>query len=71
MKQPAGLHLHAHDHDHAHDAAHNHVAKAAHVVAPRRSVLSWPAWLRVAAVMPVVVALWLAVLWANDGVALW
>ena len=29
------------------------------------AVLAWPAWLRVAAVVPVLVLLWLAVLWAN------
>jgi hypothetical protein len=34
-------------------------------------VLAWPAWLRVLAVLPMVVLLWLAVLWANEGVALW
>ena len=38
---------------------------------PARSVLAWPAWLRVAAVLPVVLALWLAVWWANEGVGLW
>lgn len=35
------------------------------------SVLAMPAWLRVAAVLPVIVALWLAVWWANEGAALW
>ncbi|MDD2809196.1 hypothetical protein [Rhodoferax sp.] len=35
-----------------------------------RSVLAWPAWLRVASVLPVVLVLWLAVWWANGGVAL-
>jgi len=34
-------------------------------------VLAWPAWRRVLAVLPVVVALWLAVVWANEGAALW
>ena len=37
----------------------------------RLSVLAWPAWLRVLAVMPVVLALWLAVAWANMGVLVW
>ena len=32
---------------------------------PRRSVLAWPAWLRVLAVLPALVLLWLAVLWAT------
>ncbi len=30
-----------------------------------RSVLAWPAWLRVLAVLPVLTLLWLAVLWAS------
>jgi len=34
-------------------------------------VLTWSAWLRVLVVLPVVVMLWLAVLWANEGAALW
>jgi hypothetical protein len=71
MNQPAGLPSHTHDHHHGHDASHKHDATPTDVAAPRRSVLSWPAWLRVAAVLPVVVTLWLAVLWANEGVALW
>ena len=32
-----------------------------------RSVLAWPAWLRVLAVLPMLLALWLAVWWANAG----
>lgn len=36
-----------------------------------RSVLAWPAWLRVATVVPIVLLLWLAVLWANEGTGLW
>ena len=36
---------------------------------PRRSVLAWPAWLRVLAVLPTLVLLWLAVLWASLGSA--
>jgi len=30
-----------------------------------RSVLAWPAWLRVLVVLPVLVLLWLAVWWAS------
>jgi len=30
-----------------------------------RSVLAWPAWRRVLAVLPAVLLLWLAVGWAN------
>jgi hypothetical protein len=34
-----------------------------------RSVLAWPAWLRVLAVLPALLLLWLAVGWANVTVA--
>jgi hypothetical protein len=30
-----------------------------------RSVLAWPAWLRVLTLLPALVLLWLAVLWAS------
>jgi hypothetical protein len=30
-----------------------------------RSVLAWPAWLRLLVVLPALVLLWLAVLWAS------
>jgi hypothetical protein len=36
-----------------------------------RSVLAWPAWLRVLALLPAVALLWLAVLWANLEAAPW
>lgn len=32
---------------------------------PTRSVLAWPAWWRVLVVLPALVLLWLAVLWAS------
>lgn len=35
------------------------------------AVLTWPAWLRVMALLPAIVLLWLAVLWALAGEALW
>ena len=35
------------------------------------SVLAWPSWLRVAAVLPTVLLLWLAVAWASAKVAPW
>jgi len=35
------------------------------------SVLAWPAWLRVLAVLPAVALLWLAVAWAQLEVAPW
>jgi hypothetical protein len=31
----------------------------------RQSVLAWPAWLRLLAVLPALALLWLAVLWAS------
>ncbi len=37
----------------------------------RGSVLAWPAWLRVLAVLPVLVLLWLAVAWAQLEAAPW
>ncbi|HOE44058.1 MAG TPA: hypothetical protein PLB25_20865 [Rhodoferax sp.] len=30
-----------------------------------KSVLAWPAWLRLLAVLPALLLLWLAVLWAS------
>jgi hypothetical protein len=36
-----------------------------------RSVLSWPAWWRMAAVLPAVAVLWLAVWWASLEAAPW
>ena len=35
------------------------------------SVLAWPAWLRVLAVLPAVALLWLAVAWAQLEAAPW
>ncbi|APW45956.1 hypothetical protein [Rhodoferax antarcticus] len=35
------------------------------------SVLGWPAWLRVLAVLPVLLLLWLAVAWASAEVTPW
>ena len=69
MTHPA--HTKPHEHSHALDhpvpiSAHRPVPAK-----PARSVLAWPAWLRVLAVLPVVLALWLAVWWANAGVVTW
>ena len=36
-----------------------------HTFFDARSVLAWPAWLRVLAVLPALLLLWLAVLWAS------
>ena len=79
--QPAD-HTHA---DHAHvvqaQAGHSHVSHThtAHTTArpaqltiqPMLSVLGWPAWLRVLAVLPVLLLLWLAVAWASAEVVPW
>jgi len=35
---------------------------------PFSSVYSWPLWLRVAAVLPALLVLWLAVAWANGPI---
>ena len=37
----------------------------------RRPPLAWPAWLRVLAVLPAVVVLWLALAWAMLETAPW
>lgn len=36
-----------------------------------RSLLAWPAWLRVLAVVPTIGLLWLAVAWANGELGPW
>lgn len=68
-------HTHSHDGDHGHKhlhvLPHHDAAQSASLRKPALSVLAWPAWLRVVAVLPLVLLLWLAVLWANEGVGLW
>jgi hypothetical protein len=68
---PQHTHATGHSHDHDHRSPHNPAPQATSRVKPARSVLTWSAWLRVLVVLPVVVMLWLAVLWANEGAALW
>jgi hypothetical protein len=63
---------HPHDHSHtsgphAHPSAHGHASESGKL----GTLLGWPAWLRVVAVLPVVVALWLAVIWAGEVIAPW
>lgn len=41
--------------------------KTAPLKKPTLSVLAWPAWRRVLAVLPAVLLLWLAVGWANGA----
>lgn len=55
---------HDHEQGHPHAPGSDHEAQQP---AQTRSVLAWPAWLRVLAVLPVLLALWLAVWWANTG----
>jgi len=38
---------------------------------PSVSVLAWPAWLRLLAVLPAVALLWLGVAWAQVEAAPW
>ena len=52
-----------HDHAHPHTPAPHPSARPKQ----RRSVLAWPAWLRVLAVSPLLLALWLGVWWASAG----
>lgn len=49
----------------------DHFLKPRHARPPLPSVLAWPAWLRVLAVLPAVLLLWLAVAWAQLEVAPW
>ncbi|MDR3370764.1 hypothetical protein [Rhodoferax sp.] len=52
-------------HPHAH-GAHSPVA-----MSPINSVLGWPAWQRVLAVLPLLLLMWLAVWWTSAEVAPW
>lgn len=58
-------------HRHDHDGPHSHAVS--HITRPTRrlSVLAWPAWRRVLAVLPLVLALWLAVWWTHMGASPW
>lgn len=56
--------INSHEHTPDHDLPASAPARRS------RSVLAWPAWLRVAMVLPLVLLLWLAVLWANEGMSL-
>ncbi len=40
------------------------ISKCPYPAASRSTVLAWPAWLRVVAVLPVLGLLWLGVAWA-------
>lgn len=77
--QPLPMSPSTHEHQHTSPLPHRHADGNIHahggqqraVTVPRLSVLAWPAWLRVAAVLPVVLMLWLGVAWANAGFAPW
>ncbi len=51
--------------------SHNHYHLPIAKPTRRTSVLAWPAWRRVAAVLPLVLALWLGVWWAGMGSSPW
>jgi hypothetical protein len=51
--------------------AHAHSIPPQGKITMRLSVLAWPAWRRILVVLPLVIALWLAVWWANMGVSPW
>jgi len=84
---PSSLHLHSpatqptpgqhHDHgaghDHTHPSHHNPEQERLSASTPglRGSVLGWPAWQRVLLVLPVLLLLWLAVVWASAEVQPW
>jgi len=76
--EPASAHGHDHSHDHAHDHGHaGHAAHASHshasspAAAPAAhmawSVLSLSVFQRLLLVAPMLVCLWLAVVWAIAG----
>ena len=56
---------------HAHSPTSSAPAVPKRPVHARRSLLAWPAWLRVLAVLPAVALLWLAVAWASVEAAPW
>ncbi len=59
------------DHDHA---GHTHASisyDASVSISSFNSVLGWPAWQRVLAVLPLLLLMWLAVWWASAEVAPW
>jgi hypothetical protein len=58
-------------HRHAHESVHTHAGHPETKPNRRLSVLAWPAWRRILGVLPLVIALWLAVWWANMGASPW
>jgi hypothetical protein len=80
VAQPTSGHEHAHVAGDTHTAHNNpapgHLAESPHSISPNTrdltgSVLGWPAWQRVLAVLPVLLLLWLAVAWASREVQPW
>ena len=63
------------NHDHGTGHTHTRPATQGHLSAStpglRSSVLGWPAWQRLLLVLPVLLLLWLAVLWASGEVQPW
>ena len=71
---PDNSHSRAHVHapgdlPHVHDLLEHHAEASMPRLA--NSVLGWPAWQRMLAVLPVVALLWLAVWWASAEVKPW
>lgn len=62
-------HSHA-DHEHVDHARTHHLSTTA-ALSPVTSVLGWPAWQRVLAVLPLLLLMWLAVWWAAAEVTPW
>jgi hypothetical protein len=56
---------------HQHNSTHDHARPPQARSGRRLSVLAWPAWRRVLAVLPLVLVLWLGVWWANMGASAW
>jgi len=54
-----------------HPHPHTHPTTTPPAPSAGLSVLALPAWLRVAAVLPLLLLLWLAVGWADAGVLPW
>ncbi|MBK1685744.1 hypothetical protein CKO18_19525 [Rhodoferax fermentans] len=66
---PGQNHDHGAGHSHTHPATQGHLSTSSPDL--RSSVLGWPAWQRLLLVLPVLLLLWLAVLWASAEVQPW
>ena len=72
LPDSTGAHNGHHPADHKHaDHAHAHHPSTPAALSPVTSVLGWPAWQRVLAVLPLLLLMWLAVWWASAEVTPW